>query len=121
MSLAFAFFINGNLNSVDYREFIRTNALSQEHLVSAKHFLQLESIFDDEIEMKLSQWYQEFTNLVMISVYQGNYFKNRHAFILDQDGNISQKVDAIYLDFMRNEVLPRILDFQQIVREDIRF
>lgn len=118
MILASGFFTNGKLSLVDYREFIRYNSLSQEHLVSAKHFLQLESIFEDDIEMKLSQWYQELPNTFIPSMYHGNYFENRHKSVNDSIVEQLQKDD--YLNFMRDEVLPRILKFQQSVREDIR-
>lgn len=119
MILALGFFINGTLNQVDYREFIRTNSLSQEHLVSAKHFLQRESIFTDSIELQLDQWYSEFTAHVMNTVHQGNYFENRHDFVYET--NNSRVADVSYLDFMKKVVLPRILEFQEIIRKDIRF
>jgi hypothetical protein len=120
MILALGFFINGTLNHIDYREFIRTNSLSQEHLLSAKHFLQRDSIFTDDIESQLTQWYSEFTNHVMNTVHQGNYFENRHDFVYDPLNNNSREADAAYLDFMKIVVLPRILEFQEIIRKDIR-
>jgi hypothetical protein len=120
MILALGFFINGTLNHIDYREFIRTNSLSQEHLLSAKHFLQRDSIFTDEIEMQLTQWYSKFSTHVMNVVHHGKYFANRHEFVYDPVANNSREADASYLEFMKIVVLPRILEFQQIIREDIR-
>jgi hypothetical protein len=120
MILALGFFINGTLNHIDYREFIRTNSLSQEHLLSAKHFLQRDSIFADDIEMQLTQWYSDFTNHVMNRVHHGNSFANRHYFVYDPMTNNSRVADEAYLNFMKTVILPRILEFQQIIREDIR-
>lgn len=120
MIYALGYYTNGKLNHIDYREFIKTNSLSQEHLISAKHFLQRESIFENEIERKLSKWYHEFTHVEKISDHQKNYFDNRHGFA-DISVNESKKRDAIYLEFMEDQILPKIISFQNIVREDIRF
>lgn len=121
MILALGFFINGTLNPIDYREFIRTNSLSHEHLVSAKHFLQRDFIFTEEIEIELMKWYSEFTTHVMNTVQDGNYFDNRHDFIYDPLANNSVEGGATYLHFMKQIVLPRIGEFQRIIRQDIRF
>ena len=120
MILALGFFINGTLSAVDYREFIRTNSLSHEHLVAAKHFLQREILFDEEVEIELTKWYSEFANHVMNTVQHGNYFENRHDFIHDTSFNNSKEAGTSYLSFMKNTILPCIRDFQKIIRKDIR-
>lgn len=122
MILALGFFINGTLNAIDYREFIRTNALSHEHLVAAKHFLQRDYLFTEEIEIELMKWYSDFANHVMYTVQHGNYFdNNRHEFVHEPAFNNSREGGAAYLHFMRQIVLPRIADAQRIIRTDIRF
>lgn len=120
MILALGFFINGTLSPTDYREFIRTNSLSHEHLVSAKHFLQREFIFTEVIETELLKWYSEFTTHVMNTVQDGNYFGNRHEFIYYPTVNNSRESGASYLHFMSAVVLPQIEEFQQNIRLDIR-
>lgn len=120
MILALGFFINGTLSAVDYREFIRTNSLSHEHLVSAKHFLQRNSLFTEEVEIELMKWYSDFADFVMQTVQNGNYFENRHDFIYDPSANNSREGGATYLHFMKVIILPRILDFQRIIRHEIR-
>lgn len=121
MLLALGFFINGSLNRIDYREFIRTNALSHEHLVSAKHFLQRENIFTESIEIELMQWYSEFADHVMNTIQDGNSFDTRHDFVYDRTGNNSQESGTSYVKLMEEIVLPRIGDFQRVIREEIRF
>lgn len=121
MILALGFFIIGTLNPVDYREFIRTNSLSHEHLTAAKHFLQRDSLFTEDVETELTKWYSDFANLVMNTVQHGNYFENRHAFIYNPSFNNSREGGAAYLRFMKEIILPRIEESQQIIRIDIRF
>lgn len=122
MILALGFFLNGTLNRTDYREFIRSNSLSQEHLVSAKHFLQREFLFPDDIEKELMKWYSEIATHVMNTVQDGHSFENRHGFLYDPKSNNSQVFDGpTYLLFMKNVVLPRIEEFQRSIRADIRF
>lgn len=119
MALALGFFTSGTLNPVDYREFIRFNSLSKEHLESAKHFLQLESIFDFETDVRLTKWYQHLTYHTIISIYQENRFENRHKLIFDPPDNESHHV--LYFHFMNTDVLPRIRKFQNSIRSDMRF
>lgn len=122
MILALAFFLDGTLNPIDYREFIRTNSLSHEHLVAAKHFLQRDYIFTEEIETELMKWYSEFANHVMHTVQPGYYFdiiRHDHVFA-SIENNSSWESGARYLEFMREVVLPRIEDFQQDIRREIR-
>lgn len=121
MILALGFFINGTLNAVDYREFIRTNSLSHEHLIAAKHFLQRDRLFTEEVEIELLKWYTDFANLVMNTVQHGNYFETRHEFVYESSFNNSREYGAAYLHFMKESILPRIGDFQSIIRKDIRF
>lgn len=120
MILALGFFINGKLSPIDYREFIRTNALSYEQLESARHFLQQETLFTDAIELELKKWYSKFTERVTITNQDG-YFDTRHGFVNESiDSGATMENGTKYLFFMRDEVLPRIVDFQQIVRSEIR-
>jgi hypothetical protein len=119
MIYALGFLTNRKLNPIDYREFIRYNSLSQEHLVSAKHFLQRESIFESEIEMKLEEWYHEFTNYVMLSVDQANYFDNRHNTGIQPNNETRYAIS--YSNFMTSNVLPKIKEFQHEIRTNIRF
>lgn len=121
MILALGFFLNGTLNAIDYREFIRTNSLSHEHLVAVKHFLQRDTLFTEEVEIELMKWYSEFANHVMNTVQHGNYFENGHEFIYDPTFNNSRDGGSAYLRFMNDIVLPRIGDFQRIIRKDIRY
>lgn len=121
MILASGFFINGNLNRVDYREFIRTNSLSHEHLVSAKHFLQRDFIFTEAIEIELMKWYSEFADHVMNTIQAGNSFETRHDFVYDPTLNYSRVSGASYVRFMEEIVLPRIGEFQSDLRKEIRF
>jgi hypothetical protein len=96
MILALGFFVNGNLSPIDYREFIRTNSLSHEHLVSAKHFLQRE-IFKDNMENELMKWYYEFSTLVMNTVQNGNYFDNvhRHENVVHRHTYVSSENETV--------------------------
>lgn len=121
MILALGFFINGTLNPVDYREFIRTNSLSHEHLVSAKHFLMRDFLFSEDVEIELMKWYTEFTTHVMITCQPGKYFENnRHEMLYNPKFNNSRESGAAYLHFMRDTILPRIVEFQRIIRQEIR-
>lgn len=115
MILALGFFVNGTLNPVDYREFIKTNSLSLEHLVSAKHFLQRDVLFSEKVEIELKKWYSEFSTVVMLSVQHGYYFDNRHEFVYGPEMNNSRASGAAYLTFMQKTVLPRIEHFQRWV------
>jgi hypothetical protein len=120
MIYALGFLTNRTLNNIDYREFIRYNSLSQEHLVSAKHFLQRESIFESEIEMKLEEWYHEFTDYVMLSVDQASYFDNRHNTDFQPVENETRYAIS-YSNFMSSKVLPKIKEFQHEIKTNIRF
>lgn len=100
MIYTLGFYTNGRLNQADYREFIRVFYLSKEHLISAKHFLQGESVLNDEIELKLSKWYHEFGSIEKISDSQKYYFDNRYDFeaeLKNQNGGITKN----YLEFIR--------------------
>lgn len=121
MILALGFFVNGRLKLSDYREFIRTNSLSQEQLLSAKHFLQRDQLFADGIETELMKWYSEFTTRVTNSFEDGNYFDTRHEFVSEIVKNNSVESGASYLRFMTETVLPRIVETQQMIKSDIRF
>jgi len=120
MILALGFFINGTLNLVDYREFVRTNSLSHEHLLAARHFLQREFLFTDDIEQELIKWYSEFADIVMYTVHHGNFFDIRHEDVYFAKWNNSLAYGEEYLQFMKDTVLPRIVDFQSLIRQNIR-
>ena len=120
MILALSFLINGKANPVDYREFIRTNSLSHEHLLSAKHFLQRDHLFGYEIENELMKWYSEFTTRVLNTNQEGYYFDTRHDYLNDPPINQSLRSGEEYLDFMKEKVLPRIVEFQGMIRHNIR-
>lgn len=121
MILALGFFVNGRLKLTDYREFIRANSLSQEQLLSAKHFLQRDQLFADGIETELLKWYSEFTTRVTNSYEDGNYFDTRHKFVSGVVNDNGIESGANYLVFMTQTVLPRIVETQQMIKNDIRF
>lgn len=52
-----AIFLTGTIDQPDFYEFIRHHSLSQEHLTCAKHFLQRDSLFFDDIEERILKWY----------------------------------------------------------------
>lgn len=120
MILALGFFVNGTLSSVDYREFVRTNALSHEHLMSAKHFLQREFFFDDDIELKLMKWYSEFPVVVMNTIEDRNSFDARHNNVYEPAIVYSRETGINYVKFMEETILPRIREFQDAIRVEIR-
>lgn len=119
--LGLGFFITGSLNRTDYREFIRTNSLSQEHLLSAKHFLQSEYLLPEETELNLQKWYSEFATLVMNTVQHGNYFDNRHEIVYNLTASNSDQNGEKYLLLMEKIVIPKIEEFQGKIRNEIRF
>jgi hypothetical protein len=120
MILALGFFVNKTLSLVDYRAFISTNSLSHEHFVSAKHFLQRDYLFSEDVEIELIKWYSDFTNHVMNTVQHGTLFANRHDNVYEPTLNNSWNSSARYLDFMKQVVLPRIEDLQHDIRAEIR-
>lgn len=121
MILALGFFVNGRLKLTDYSEFIRANSLSQEQLLSAKHFLQRDQLFADGIETELLKWYSEFTTRVTNSYEDGNYFDTRHKFVSGVVNDKGVEKGANYLLFMTQTILPRIVETQQMIKNDIRF
>jgi hypothetical protein len=121
MILALAYFMNGSLHPVDYREFIRCNALSHEHLVAAKHFLQRDFIFNEKIETDLAKWYSELEELVMQTNQAGQFFELARHEHVSLENNVSlMDRGATYLNFMTDVVVFRIEGFQKKVRSDIR-
>ncbi|CRK87155.1 CLUMA_CG000964, isoform A [Clunio marinus] len=121
MIFAFTFYATGTLSPNDYREFIRTISISQEHLLSAKHFLQRD-LFSESIENELAQWYSEYSTFVMKTVFKGKYFENRHEHVIvDQMSNKSQDQgnDRKYMKFMEEIILPKLEDCKMMIREDI--
>lgn len=48
--------LTGNINQQDFYEFIRYNSLSREHLTCSKHFLQRDSLFNEDVEEKIVKW-----------------------------------------------------------------
>jgi hypothetical protein len=123
MILALAFFVNGSLGNVDYREFIRANSLSHEHLVAAKHFLQRDFIFTEAIETELAKWYSELEDLVMQTLEAGNFFdiiRHNEVFGSNEVNGSLMERGAKYLDFMNDTVLFYIEDFQKKIRNNIR-
>ncbi|KAL7027528.1 hypothetical protein ACKWTF_005475 [Chironomus riparius] len=92
-----SFLLTGYFHPYDYREFIRTHSLSYEHLISAKHFLQRDTIFDPQIEADLIKW-------------QG---------IISEKMTTDKEYGLVYLHFMDEIVLPQIRASQQEIRNEI--
>lgn len=123
MILGLAFFINGSLNPHDYAEFIRTNSLSYEHLISAKHFLQLEFLFHESTETELMKWYFEIVEHILNRTMSqsGNNFGDRHNTILSSTLNDEISSALKYYDFMNAVVIAKIRQFQQTIKNEIRY
>lgn len=121
MIIALGFFVNGRLKLTDYSAFVRANSLSQEQLLSAKHFLQRDQLFADGTESELLKWYSDFTTRVTNSYEDGKYFDTRHKFVSNVVNDHGVESGANYLLFMTETVLPRIVETQQMIKNDIRF
>lgn len=127
MIYAIAYLFSGYINSYDLREFIRCHSLSIEHLISAKHFLKRDVIFDDSTEEELLKWY----NFIFYHFSTKN-FNNADDFLTDEIrhdmlydinemiGNVSRGYGREYFIFMTQKVLPKIRRFQQEIRGEIR-
>lgn len=128
MVFAIAYLFTGYINSFDLREFVRCHSLSHEHLISAKHFLQRDAIFDDNTEQELLKWYNFIFYHFSTSLNnKADDFSNdeiRHEFPFDFNmtlsDNVSKGYGMKYYRFMNEIVLPKIRRFQQEIRMDIR-
>lgn len=127
MIFAIAFLFTGYINSYDLREFIRCHSLSHEHLISAKHFLQRDAIFDDNTEEELMKWYNFiFYHFSTTLNNKADDFSNdeiRHEMLYYYNmttDSVSKGYGLKYYQFMNEKVLPKIRKFQQDIRSDIR-
>lgn len=119
-----SFLLTGYFHPYDYREFIRTHSLSYEHLISAKHFLQRDKIFDPQIEADLIKWYNNIFHIHLTSISNATKYVDlsndvRQA-IVYENITAEKKYGLIYLHFMDEIVLPQIRASQQEIRNEIR-
>lgn len=125
MVLAITFLFTGYVNSIDLREYIRCHSLSHEHLISAKHFLQRDAIFDDNTEDEFGKWYNFIFSLLSATLNSDAHdFSNdkiRHNMPYKKAQlDINRGHAYKYYKFMTETVLPKIRSFQQEIRFDIR-
>jgi hypothetical protein len=122
--LGSSYLLTGYFHPYDYREFIRTHSLSYEHLISAKHFLQRDTIFDPKIEADLIKWYNNIFHIHFSSISNATKYVDlsndvRQGFIAD-NMTAEKRNGLIYLHFMDEIVLPQIRASQQEIRNEIR-
>ncbi|KAL7027529.1 hypothetical protein ACKWTF_005475 [Chironomus riparius] len=118
-----SFLLTGYFHPYDYREFIRTHSLSYEHLISAKHFLQRDTIFDPQIEADLIKWYNKIFHIHLSTISNATKYVDLSTDV--RQGIISEKMTTdkeyglVYLHFMDEIVLPQIRASQQEIRNEI--
>jgi hypothetical protein len=120
MILAVSFLLTGHMSPYDYREFVRTYSLSSEHLISARHFLQRDIIFSDDIEAELLKWYNIIFEIFASTrnTSENADFDARQQIINGSSGD--KDLGYEYYRFMNEEVIPALMDFQNDVRLNVR-
>lgn len=121
MILAVSFFLTGYINAYDYREFIRSYSLSYEHLISAKHFLQKDEIFNESVEAEMTKWYN-IISFNLTTIPNGSISNDaRHGMTTETaSASVGKSQGLVYFHFMNDIVLPKIKDFQQKIRNEVR-
>lgn len=119
-----SFLLTGYFHPYDYREFIRTHSLSYEHLISAKHFLQRDTIFDPQIESDLIKWYNNIFHIHLSTISNATSYvdlsNDVRQGIVSENVTAEKKYGLIYLHFMDEIVMPQIRISQQEIRNEIR-
>ncbi|KAG5683567.1 hypothetical protein PVAND_012840 [Polypedilum vanderplanki] len=120
MILAVSFLMTDQISIIDYREFIRTYALSQEQLISASHFLHRKSIFDTEIELEMLKWYTKIFEIFASSSHDA--IDVRHELIDNNSSfsNVDKSEGYECYQFMKKKIIPEIKKFQYDVKQNVR-
>jgi hypothetical protein len=122
------FFLTGFLDAIDFHEFIRHRFLSEEHLMSAKHFLQRDTLLGSNVEMNIEKWYSLIYDKISSFLTSNNEIVDisfndeiRHEIVGNSSiDEINGLNGAMYYKFMKFTVLPEIKIFQEKIRMEVR-
>jgi hypothetical protein len=117
------------MDAIDFHEFIRHRFIAEEHLMSARHFLQLDTLLGKDIEENIEKWYSFIYDRTSSILASNNEIVDisfnddiRHNSVGNNSlDEINSTNGVMYYNFMNSIVLPKIKKFQEKIRMEVRY